>query len=367
MEIFQTNQLPGRKVITHTGVEYLCFIGTDYLGMGHNEDFRRLLSEGTKVYGTHFGSSRNGSLRLRVYDEAEGAFSSYVGTSDALLVSSGMWAGQLVMKEIEAIARRRSNFAEIEYHYAPKVHPAIIGNGYRVQTGDWAGWASNVIETVNRSSDDVLHIICSDAVGSPFVQQFDCSVFDQITATQKVCLIIDESHSLGVIGQTGEGIGGHLSPAIREQTIFVSSLNKALGIPAGMIWGSSAVVETLRSSPWFAGASPSAPSYIYAFKQLLASGSYHREHIKLRANLDHFSKKLVGSGSFLSFPDYPVFCSTSSELFAYLLQNKIMASCFAYPSPTDKPVTRIAISSIHQKEDLGQLAEVCNNFLDSDS
>ena len=103
MAQYLTNQLPGRTVILEENGEYLYFSGTDYLGMGHNEDFRICLDKGFHLYGSHYGSSRNNSLQLNVYRETEGALSNYTSSPSALTVSSGMWAGQLVLKEIENI------------------------------------------------------------------------------------------------------------------------------------------------------------------------------------------------------------------------------------------------------------------------
>ena len=82
----------------------------------------------------------------------------------------------------------------------------------------------------------------------------------------------------------------------------------------------------------------------------------------LMENIGYFNAKMESSPLFECIEDYPVFCSSNAALFDHLLANGIMASCFPYPSPADAPVTRIAISSLHQKEDLDRLAEVCKRF-----
>ncbi|NIJ56031.1 pyridoxal phosphate-dependent aminotransferase family protein [Dyadobacter arcticus] len=362
MNIFLTQQLPGRTVHTGNGDEYLWFSGTDYLGMGNNDDFRRLLNEGVARYGTHFGSSRNNSLRLEIYEEAESLFASIANVSSALLVSSGMWAGQLVMKEIQKIIGQAFNDSKFQYHYAPGVHPAIWGDNYQPVRGTWVDWALETIKSVNESSDARAHIICSDAVGSPWVQQFDFSLFYEIENHRNVWFIIDESHSLGLLGNSGHGIGEYFPAAVKAKTVFVSSLNKALGIPAGLIWGDSPITNQILKSPWFAGASPPAPAYVYAFNKLLQDCVYEKELQKLRNNLNYFSTQFPQADHFQTIKNYPVFCSQDFDLFDHLLKNMIMTSCFSYPAPTDPAVTRFAISSIHQKEDLNQLAEVFMKF-----
>ncbi|TLV00028.1 aminotransferase class I/II-fold pyridoxal phosphate-dependent enzyme [Dyadobacter luticola] len=362
MSFFTANHLPGRIVKTQQGAEYLWFSGTDYLGMAHNEAFRNYLIKATKAYGMHFGSSRNGSLRLGIYESAETTFANFIGAESALLVSSGMWAGQLVLKEIEEIVKSDAGEYVVHYHYAPKVHPALWGNHFKSNVDSWKDWALDTTSKINADNSSDIHIICSDAIGSPLVEAFDFSIFGQIQILKNVWLIIDESHSVGVLGKNGIGVRAQIPARLIENTIFVSSLNKGIGIPAGAIWGSKKIIDMLRQSPWFAGASPPTPAYIAAFQQILENNIYQTENQKLLGQIRYFSGMLAGNIEFLSTPDYPVFCSTNPDLYQFLLANGIMASCFSYPSPTDPPITRIAISTLHKKEDLSRLAEVYNRF-----
>lgn len=362
MNIYHTSKLPGRTVQTTDGREFLWFSGTDYLGMGHNEDLRSYLHSATETFGNHYGSSRNNSLRLDIYDETEGQIADFLHTESALILSSGMWAGQLLMKEVENVVQQNPAIARIIYHYAPGVHPALWRHTFQRNNGEWSEWAMQTVRKINATEPDVAHIICTDAVGSPMVKAFDFTLFNALQNPANAWLVIDESHSLGVMGKYGNGVAEQIGPKLLQHTIFVSSLNKALGIPAGAIWGTKNVVETVRRSPWFAGASPPAPAYAYALKMFLEQNKYAAARALLAGNIGYFNAKMAGNALFETIADYPVLCSTNASLFDHLLKNGIMASCFPYPSPADAPVTRIAISSLHQKEDLDRLAEVCKRF-----
>lgn len=330
--------------------------------MGHNEDLRRYLYSATETFGNHYGSSRNNSLRLDIYDDAEQQLAHFLQTESALIVSSGMWAGQLLMKEVENVVQRNHNIARIFYHYAPGVHPALWGHGFQRNNGEWSEWIMQTVHKINATEPDVAHIICTDAIGSPMVKAFDFTLLNAIQNPANAWLVIDESHSLGVMGTSGNGTAEQIDPKFLKQTVFVSSLNKALGIPAGAIWGSKSVVETVRKSPWFAGASPPAPAYAYALKTLLEQSKYAEARTLLMENIGYFNAKMSSNALFECIEAYPVLCSSNAALFDHLLANGIMASCFPYPSPADAPITRIAISSLHQKEDLDRLAEVCKRF-----
>ncbi|WP_159468506.1 pyridoxal phosphate-dependent aminotransferase family protein [Dyadobacter sp. 3J3] len=367
MNIYPTSHLPNRKVLLNNGKEYLYFSGTDYLGMGHHAGFLSYLEEGISIYGTHFGSSRNNSLRLGIYEEAETALAKFSGAPAALTTSSGMWAGQLLMKELPQIItsdlqNKNSHISNIHYHYAPRVHPALWGAEYISTNSSWEDWAKDSIATIQESNPDSVHIICSDSVGSPFVESFDFSIFKSLPFYREIYLVVDDSHGFGVLGENGGGIFRELSSIQQVKLILSSSLNKALGIPGGVILGNHTIIDSIRRSPFFAGASPSPPAYMFAFKKLLESDSYPIVHQQLLDNVNYISRKLSETNFFVSTPDYPVFCSLNSKLFDFLEENAIMASCFSYPQPTDPPVTRIVISAIHQKEDLDRLAEVCMKF-----
>ena len=363
MNIFHTHKLPGRIVETTDGRQFLWFSGTDYLGMGQNEDLRRYVYAATETFGNHYGSSRNNSLRLDIYEETETQLAEFLQTPAALIVSSGMWAGQLLLKEVENIVQQDPDITRIVYHYAPGVHPALRGNAFHRNNEEWSDWAMQTVRKINATEPDVAHIICSDAVGSPMVKAFDFTVFNTSQNSANTWLLIDESHSLGVLGASGKGVSAQLSENILPRTIFVSSLNKALGIPAGAIWGAKRVIGTIRNSPWYAGASPPVPAYAHALKKLLEENTYAKQLTLLLDNISRFRQRIGDTVLFESIADYPVFCSSNPALFNHLLQNSIMASCFPYPSPSDAPVTRIAISSLHQKEDLDRLAEVCKRFI----
>jgi 8-amino-7-oxononanoate synthase len=349
---FLTHTLPGRTVTLQDGTEYLWFSGTDYLGMGHHEAFLTYLAEGFRRYGTHFGSSRNNTLRLAVYHQAEEALAAFIQAPAALTVSSGMWAGQLVMKYLEKQNAR--------FHYAPGVHPALWGPDYQPTAGNWTDWVTNTITAIEASAPGQAHVLCTDSIGSPWVESFDLSLFEKLPHDRPLWLVVDDSHGLGVLGPEGRGVFSQLSSHLH--LLVTASLNKALGVPGGVILGDAKVLGHIRLSPWFAGSSPSAPAYLYALRENLTHGIYPKAHRQLTENLAYFLQKLSPGLDFAQVPGYPAFCSRRSELYGYLYEHQILTSCFSYPQPTDPAVTRLVVTALHQKQDLDRLAEVLGNF-----
>ena len=90
------NSFPDRTIQVNNE-EYLYFGGTSYLGMATNHEFQQLLAENLKKWGTHYGSSRNANIQLAIYNDAEALFAKQIRTEKALTVSSGTFAGTLVI------------------------------------------------------------------------------------------------------------------------------------------------------------------------------------------------------------------------------------------------------------------------------
>ena len=146
----------------------------------------------------------------------------------------------------------------------------------------------------------------------------------------------------------------------RVRLVVVSSLGKAFGIPAGVVLGDTELMAELRSTPFFGGASPAVPAYLYAF--LHSQAIYKEARQRLFRNITYFGQRLVRPELFRSFKHFPVFSTAQHALCPYLQEQHVLISSFRYPTPADEPVTRIVLNSLHTPEDLRRLADLVNSF-----
>lgn len=370
-----TNQLPSR-IFTTNQQEYLWFSGTSYLGMPHHEGFKENFSKALSQYGMSWGSSRNNNIRLDIYEKAEVALAKFANMPAALTVSSGMWAGQLVINFLKK--------PNTKFFFAPKTHPALW-NGENLQLDDWekglnySEWTALIVKKIEECTAENI-VICSDSVGSPYVEQFDFQWVNELSEDKNITVVVDASHSFGVgesflsefgfigledlrIDSSGKSSDiksnkSHKSDEskFRQKFIITASLNKALGITGGVIISDLETVLSIRQSPMFAGASPMMPALLETFINSL--DYFTEQQQKLSENITYFNS-LIPRDSFLDYIDnYPVYCTHQSGVHEYLKENGIMTACFPYPTATDFPVTRLVISALHLKEDLNKLAEV---------
>jgi 8-amino-7-oxononanoate synthase len=179
---------------------------------------------------------------------------------------------------------------------------------------------------------------------------------------KQITLIVDDSHGFGVTGDSGAGIFGQLKARLQPnvQLVVASSMGKALGIPAGVVLGDKELIDKLRNSYYFGGASPAIPAYLYAFLQCESVFKEARE--KLFSNIAYFLQHLERPAQFSYFDRYPVFGVPNHRLAAYLQEHGVIISSFRYPTPADDPITRIVLSSAHRVEDIQRLSELINQF-----
>jgi 8-amino-7-oxononanoate synthase len=364
--IQKISHLPSRT-IQLDGIEHLFFSGTSYLGMGHQVQFREALAEGFSQYGTVFSASRNNNLQLNIYDEAEAFLADWTGAKAALTVTSGLLAGQLTVAALPKDAT---------ILYAPSVHPAIWGEKTPQYLGEnFEDFTKNIAQKVTECTGEV--VIACNALDPLRCVPYDFDWLMQLPDNQSITVVVDDSHGIGVTGTEGGGFLRKISflPKSNIRLIVIASLAKAVGIPGGVILGDAAFIQSVRSNPLFVGASPIVPAYLFAFlkcqdlytdlrrlllenvlffKEKYAQNAPTTEGGYLELKIKNSQLKAANGETFelRMFDDYPVFSTDYPDLYANLLEKRIFISHFSYPKPTDPPLTRLVLSSLHTREDI---------------
>jgi 8-amino-7-oxononanoate synthase len=325
----------------------LFFGGTAYLGMPWNPDFRKLVIKGIELYGVNHGASRNNNITLDIFSIAEKTAAKRFKAEDAIIVSSGYLAAQLVVQNY---------YESHQLIYAPETHPALWLGIPAAPKMKFSDWVEQVIVQINNS--DQPSLIISNSLNNLIPEIYDFNWLHRIDPHKRVFILVDDSHGIGITSDQGEGVYSRIPVLPNVQKIVIASMAKALGVDAGLILGNLSIIEQFRSSPVYAGSSPPSPGMLFAFVN--SDDIYRRELKNLRMNLRLFTD-LLNSGSGLFFiDDFPVFLLKDDTVAAELLKNGINISSFPYPDPKGKSLHRIVLSSIHQREDLEVLANAIN-------
>lgn len=334
-----TGKLITGRTVHRTGSEWLYFAGTSYLGIQHHPVFLRYLEQGLEIFGGHYGGSRHANISLTIFEEAEKFLARWTGMPAALLVSSGTLAGRLVVDSLQPL--------ELPAWTAPQTHVALECRDSRKMNE----WPQEFLTEVEQMSDPVA-IIFTNSVHPLTAEIVDFSWVQALPPHKKYLIVIDDSHGLGILGPHGEGITPLLPPSPQVEYLIISSLAKAMGIPAGLILGKVNRLAELYRRPLFVGSSPPSPAYLYALLQ--SESLYQRQRHKLAENLEYLIKHLPGEICTYQ-PPLPILVLSGSDMFHQLQQHRILISSFSYPNPDDPVITRVVVNAMHLAEDLDRL------------
>lgn len=337
------NKFPDR-IIEIDQEQYLYFGGTAYLGLPTHKEFQELVIRNIRKWGTTYGSSRSANVQLTAYENGESFLANFIKAESTVTVSSGMLAGKLVLEQL-------SQNTDCFFHFSA-LHTAIkTANSLPV-------FPDQKINPRLLDSTPENITILTDGVPSHHTSPTDLSVLKEIPNHKNITLLIDESHSLGILGHQGCGIYSEINLPLQRK-IMVSSLGKALGLSGGVIAGDTSFISEIKRQDSFVSAAGMNP----AFVQTLADGLdiYKIQHQKLLENLRYIDQKLIRNGKIQFDKTYPVIYLNDEKLIEVLKENKIIIANFKYPENSNN-LNRIVITANHLHEDLDKLVAVLNHY-----
>ncbi|WP_031428885.1 pyridoxal phosphate-dependent aminotransferase family protein [Flavimarina sp. Hel_I_48] len=338
------------RTITENGREYLYFGGTSYLGLQHHPEFEDLLIKNIKEYGVSHGASRKSNIRLKIYDEAETFMANWTGAEASLIVSSGYLAGQLL----------RDYFDEDGYavFYMPHTHTAL-SRKRDLFYGSNADLEHALEKHLNENPSQTPVLFLDTVTFSN--ENFPDFEFLKTLPLDRIILVADDSHGIGIIGEYGSGAFSKLSLLGARELLVCGSLSKGPTIQAGFILGEINRIDHLKNSLPFGGSSPASPASIATL--LEADSIYTQQRKKLAENVNFFLD-LVNNKSFFQYTaGHPAFAFRSIQLAEYLRENSVLVTHFNYPNSDAVVLSRIVLSAGHTPEDIANLCGLINEFL----
>ena len=208
---------------------------------------------------------------------------------------------------------------------------------------------------LNSTSEEIT--ILTDSVPSFHTQAIDLSILNVIPSNKKITLVVDESHSLGVLGTNGCGMYSNISFPTIKRKIMIASLGKAFGLTGGVIASNSNFIKQIKNLDTFIS---SASMSAAAVQTMADAGSiYLQQHQKLKDNLKYIDTYLRKNKAVHFDINYPLIYPEIEGIKEILLDNKIIATNFKYPTGT-KDLNRIVITANHKKEDLDRIIAILN-------
>ena len=347
---------PQSAAIEVKGKEVLNFCANNYLGLSNHP---RLIEGAKKMMDKRgFGMS---SVRFicgtqDAHKELEKAISEYFKTEDTILYAACFDANGGVFEPL---------FTDEDAIISDALNHASIIDGVRLCKAKRYRYANADMGDLERCLKEEqaqrFRIIVTDGVFSMDGNVAPIDKICDLAEKYDALVMVDESHSAGVVGATGHGVS-ELCKTYGRVDIYTGTLGKAFGgALGGFTTGRKEIIEMLRqrSRPYLFSNSL-APCIIGAslevFKMLKESNDLHDQLVE---NVNYFRDHMLAAGFDIK-PTQSAICAVmlydaklSQVYAAKLLEEGIYVTGFYYPVvPKGQARIRVQISAGHNREQL---------------
>ncbi|MCD8030418.1 MAG: glycine C-acetyltransferase [Bacteroides sp.] len=352
---------PQQAVITVNGKEVLNFCANNYLGLSNHPRLIAAAKETMERRGYGMSSVRFICGTQDIHKELEAAIAEYFRTEDTILYAACFDANGGVFEPL---------FTEEDAIISDSLNHASIIDGVRLCKARRYRYANADMEDLERCLQEAqnqrFRIVVTDGV---FSMDGNVAPMDRICDLAEkydALVMVDESHSAGVVGPTGRGVS-ELFQTYERVDIYTGTLGKAFGgAMGGFTTGRREIIDLLRqrSRPYLFSNSV-APAVIGAslevFRMLKENNKLHHHLVE---NVRYFREKMLKAG-FDTKPTQSAICAVmlydarlSQEYAARLQQEGIYVTGFYYPVvPKGQARIRVQLSAGHTQEHLDRCIE----------
>lgn len=355
---FKAHQGITNNIALIEGRELVNYSNYNYLGMSGHPAVSQATKEAIDRYGTSVSASRVASGEKPLHRELEQALANWVGVEDSIVYVGGHATNVTTIGHL---------FGENDLilHDALIHNSAFVGavlSGARMVPFPHNNWQAvdRLLNSLRRRYERVLIVI--EGVYSMDGDIPNLPRFIEVKQQHKALLMIDEAHSMGVLGKHGRGIGEYFGIDPTTVDLWMGTLSKSFASCGGYIAGTHALVEYLKyTAPGFVysvGISPpNAASALAALRVLQAEPErVARLHHNARFFLELAREKGLNTGYSKDTPVVPVIVGDSwpcLQLSQILFRRGINVQPMIYPAvENDAARLRFFITSEHTEEQL---------------
>lgn len=224
------------------GQQLANFSSNDYLGLANDPLLREAAAAAISEFGVGSGASRLVSGTQSPHVRLEAALAKWKGAQAALTFSSGYAAA---VGTIPALVGKEDVVILDKLCHASLIDGAkLSGATLRVFPHNHLGKLESHLEWARRERPDGRVLIVTEAVFSMDGDRVPLRALAGLKKRFGALLLLDEAHSVGVIGANGRGLAAEEN-LTRAVDIQMGTLSKALGVSGGYICGSHSLIEWL--------------------------------------------------------------------------------------------------------------------------
>lgn len=348
--------LPDNRVRVAGHGEMLMLGSYSYLGLNGHPAINRAAHKAIDKYGTGTHGVRLLSGTLALHRQLEARIATFVQTESACTFSSGYLAN---VATIACIIGRHDTVI------CDKLDHASIIDGCRLSQARFVRFNHNDMQDLEKclSNPDLTgrKLVVVDAVFSMDGDIIDLPLVSKICRAYGAWLMVDESHSIGVLGRTGHGIQEHFGLGSDSIDIKMGSLGKTIPSVGGYIAGTQGLCRFVshESRAFIYSASLPPPAAAAALEAINIMESEPERVTRLHDNISYFATQLNCVGlPFLKSTTaiFPIICGDNWrawEMARYCQRQGVYVQAIPHPVvPKGLARLRAVTTASHQKQDL---------------
>jgi 8-amino-7-oxononanoate synthase len=351
------------------GKQFVSFANYDYAGLANDPRLKKTACDAVMAFGIGAGASRMVGGQRAIHSDLERELAAFLGVEDSVVLVSGYMTnvsliGHLLTKNDLILVDDLS-------------HNSIIV-GTDVSRARVIRFAHNNLDHLESILRKIRHEANRVLIIVEGLYSMDGDIANlprllEIRNQYDAWLMVDEAHSLGVLGPTGRGLAEHFSIDPKQIDIIVGTMSKTLSACGGFIAGSAKLSDWLRFTlPAFVfsvGISPTLAAAVREGISILRSEPWRVARVQenSRLFLEQAKEHGLDTGPAIGAGVISVLFSHQREC---LVASQILhdAGYFAPPIlqmavPRDKPRIRFFISAAHTHEQISGAVEMLADAL----
>lgn len=352
-----TTQIDGRELINYSSY--------NYLGLSGEAKVSQAAKEAIDSYGTSVSASRIASGERPINRELDRMIADWLGVEDCITFVSGHATN---VTTIGHLFGPEDLILNDEFIHNSAIQGSILSGARRLSFphNDWQALARILEKQQRHNYRRVLILI--EGVYSQDGDFPNLPKFIELKKRHKAFLMVDEAHSIGVMGNYGHGIGEYFGINPAEVDLWMGTLSKSFGSCGGYIAGCKALIEFLKYTvPGFVFAAGMPPALTAAAVASLKVLQAEPERVsRLHRQAERFLRSVqsygLDTGMSQNTPIIPVIVGNSSacvQLSGALFERGINVQPMIYPAvPENAARLRFFLSCNHTDEQIDYTAKV---------
>jgi 8-amino-7-oxononanoate synthase len=342
------------------GKRVLMFGSNSYLGLTNHPKIKEASKKAIDKYGTGCAGSRflNGTLDIHI--ELENRLAKYVHKEAAVLFSTGF---QVNLGVLSSITGRNDYLILDEYDHASLI------DGSRLSFSKVIKYAHNDMDDLQRKlnilPEEAVKLIAVDGIFSMEGDIVKLPEIVRIADQYGANIMVDDAHSLGVIGHNGAGTASHFN-LTDDVDLIMGTFSKSLASLGGFIASDAETIDYLkhraRALMFSASMTPGSVASVIAALDIIES---EPERIaKLWDNTNYAMKLLLEEGFDLGpteSPILPIYVRDNHKTFMVtksLQEAGIFVNPVVSPAvPSDSSLLRFSLMATHTFDQIDEAVE----------